>query len=185
MSSARHQLGGSSIKAISVILYEHYLIKTVFRLKITSSYVEVLQSFQRYEVYPAISDGMRVLKDASSSPERIFRQGIVVKTTDTGDWFYIGGISPYWTSDQLIVYQGGSQASSQGKLNRGIIDDFVNKGGLGVVPLYKERAPSVWYNPVLFKDCQGSSGIFWNTMGRFYKYWYKSISFRCYSIIIC
>lgn len=83
----------------------------------------------------------------------------MIKTTDTGEWFYIGGISPYWGHEQLIVYQGGSEASSQGKLNKSVIDDFVDKGGLGVVPLYKEKVPSVWYNPVLFKDCQGSFGI--------------------------
>ncbi|MUM64049.1 hypothetical protein D1867_02040 [Acidianus infernus] len=126
-----------------------------------------MESFQRYEIYPAISASRGVLKDASNSPERIFRQGIMIKTTDTGEWFYIGGISPYWGHEQLIVYQGGSEASSQGKLNKSVIDDFVDKGGLGVVPLYKEKVPSVWYNPVLFKDCQGSFGIFWNYLGEF------------------
>ncbi|MFP3164174.1 MAG: hypothetical protein RXQ75_10245 [Acidianus hospitalis] len=48
-----HQLGRSSIKTTSVILYKHYLIKTIFRLKITSSYVEALQSMA--EILPSLS----------------------------------------------------------------------------------------------------------------------------------
>ncbi|BFI74094.1 hypothetical protein [Sulfurisphaera ohwakuensis] len=125
-----------------------------------------LQTTQRYEIYPAIASSRRVLKEASNSPEKIFRQGILIKTTDTGDWYYIGGISPYWSPDQLIVYQGGSQATSPGKLNRKTIDDLADKG-LGAIPLIKTKTPPTWYNPPLFKDCQGTFNIFWNYLAEF------------------
>ncbi|BCU70823.1 hypothetical protein [Stygiolobus caldivivus] len=136
----------------------------------------VQRSNQKYGVYPALASSDRVLKEASNSPEKIFRQGIVVQTTDTGEWYYIGGISKYWTYGNLIVYRGGSRATSQGKLTRGLIDSFVEKtGGLGVVPLYKQRVwpiwynserkvPQVWYNPPLLQDCQGRSSLLWDSL---------------------
>ncbi|BCU69347.1 hypothetical protein [Stygiolobus caldivivus] len=123
---------------------------------------------QQYEIYPAIASSDRVSSAAANSPEKIFRQGVLVKTTDTGEWYYIGGISPYWSRGNLIVYKGGSEATSKGKVTKGIYDDFIDKsGGLGVIPLFKKREPQVWYNPALFRDCQGGFGLFWDLLSEF------------------
>ncbi len=126
-------------------------------------------SAQRYEIYPAIAAAERILKDGANVPDRMFRQGVVIRTTDTGDWYYIGGISNYWSSSKLIVYQGGSKFTSYGKLSRDYLDKFISTtGGLGIVPVFKEKfeAP-VWYNPPLFSDCNGMFGVFWNYLAEY------------------
>ncbi|BFH72649.1 hypothetical protein SJAV_05930 [Sulfurisphaera javensis] len=120
-------------------------------------------SYQKYEIYPAIAASQRVVSEASNDPTKIFRQGIVIRTTDTGKWYYIGGISPYWGRDTLIIYQGGSKVTSSGKIAKSVYEKFLEKtGGLGVIPLVKYRVPEPRYNPPLFKNCQGSFGLFWD-----------------------
>jgi len=46
----------------------------------------------QYEVFPAIAFSERVVQEASTSPDKVFRQGLLVKTEDTNEYYYIGGI---------------------------------------------------------------------------------------------
>ncbi|MCG3109521.1 hypothetical protein L3N51_01815 [Metallosphaera sp. J1] len=123
-------------------------------------------SYQRYEVYPAVASS-GALKAGADSVDRVYREGLVIRTEDTGEWYYIGGISPYWAADQLVVYQGGSKATSAGKLPARIISGYADRVGVGAVPLYRERIPSPWYNPIQFRECGGTLGILWNALSAY------------------
>lgn len=48
----------------------------------------------QYEVFPAIAFSERVVQEASTSLDKVFRQGLLVKTEDTNGYYYIGGY-PY------------------------------------------------------------------------------------------
>jgi len=125
-------------------------------------------SAQKYEIYPAIAASDTMVKEAANSIDKVFRQGILVKTTDTNEWYYIGGVSPYWSAGNLIVYQGGSKAKSQGKINKRLWDSIINKtGGIVAIPLQKTRSPEKWYNPTIFNNCKGTFGLFWNYLAEF------------------
>ncbi|BCS92111.1 MAG: hypothetical protein MjAS7_0719 [Metallosphaera javensis (ex Sakai et al. 2022)] len=118
---------------------------------------------RRYEVYPAIATSQRLRVEADSDPDRVYRQGILFRTEDTGEWYYVGGVSPHWTNGTIITYQGGSKATSYGKIRVGILDRFA-QAGIGVFPMEKLRVPPTWYNPAQFRDCGGILGPVWNLL---------------------
>ncbi len=82
---------------------------------------------QRHEIYPAIASSNRLLDGTGESQEKVFRHGIVVKTTDTGEWYYIGGVSGYWDSGHLIIYQAGVKFASYGVLSKRVFDGIVKR----------------------------------------------------------
>jgi len=69
----------------------------------------------------------------------------VVKATDTGKYYYIGGISSNWATGKIIVYRGNNKASSAVKLNRAILDKFM-ENNIAIIPLDMPREPKVWIN---------------------------------------
>ncbi|WP_231918201.1 hypothetical protein [Saccharolobus solfataricus] len=123
-----------------------------------------------YEIYPAIAVAERILavavSNSSSAYElktKIFRQGIVIRTEDTGEYYYIGGISPVWIGgSNIAVYQGGAAFRGLVKLPAKARDIFISNGEIGIIPLKRVSAQIEWYNPARFKSCQGLLGAIWD-----------------------
>ncbi|QXJ33009.1 hypothetical protein [Saccharolobus shibatae] len=95
LSSILSTIGGI-IEAISVSLdiaqqqCEMISLKEYYKYKIEGNK-------KMYEIYPAIAVAERIsavaVSNSSSAYElktKIFRQGIVIKTEDTGEYYYIG-----------------------------------------------------------------------------------------------
>ncbi|AKV74591.1 MULTISPECIES: hypothetical protein [Metallosphaera] len=124
------------------------------------------QSARRYEVYLAIASSHRVSEEVDNDPDKIFRQGLLLRTEDTGEWYYVGGVSPHWTNGTIIAYQGGSKATSYGKIGLAILERFAEVG-IGIFPMQRPEVPPVWYNPAQFEDCNGIPGRIWNVLSSY------------------
>ncbi|MCH4814960.1 MAG: hypothetical protein QXY87_03980 [Saccharolobus sp.] len=168
LSSILSTIGGI-IEAISVSLdiaqqqCEMISLKEYYKYKIEGNK-------KMYEIYPAIAVAERIsavaVSNSSSAYElktKIFRQGIVIKTEDTGEYYYIGGISPVWIGgSNIAVYQGGAAFRGSVKLPAKARDIFISNGGIGIIPLKRVSAQIEWYNPARFKSCQGLLGTIWD-----------------------